>query len=76
MKIIFKKETIHLLGEVEAIYPLKELNAEKIMELLESCIRFEEVLEFVEEDNNSPISHKLKELIENGLSQSKETSSE
>lgn len=75
MKLTFKKEKIELSQGCEKIYNLKELNGEKIVEILELCIQYEETLVFEEEVDCSPISHKLCELIKNGLSQTKDNTS-
>ena len=59
MKITFKKEQIALSQGYDKIYLLQELNAEKLVEILEFCIKNEEGLIIDESQDISPFSHKL-----------------
>ena len=76
MKLTFKQEQIELSQECEKTYLLKDLNSEKIVEILELCIQYEENLSFEEAPDASPISRKLCELIKNGITQTKESVSD
>lgn len=76
MKITFKKEQIELSQGYDKIYLLQELNAEKLVEILEFCIKNEEGLIIEESQDISPFSHKLCDLIKNGIEQTKENMSE
>ena len=76
MKITFKKEQIELSQGYDKIYLLQELNAEKLVEILEFCIKNEGGLIIEESQDISPFSHKLCELIKNGIAQTKENISE
>lgn len=76
MKVTFKKEQIELSHGYDKIYLLQELNAEKLVEILEFCIKNEEGLIIEESQDISPFSHKLCELIRNGIAQTKENISE
>ena len=72
MKITFKSEQIELSQGCEKTYLLKELNAESIVEILEFCIKNEEDLSFELNEDASPISVKLLELIKSGLKETQE----
>lgn len=76
MKITFKKEQIELSQGYDKIYLLQELNAEKLVDILEFCIKNEEGLIIEESQDISPFLHKLCELIKNGIAQTKENISE
>ena len=76
MKLTFKKEQIELSQGCERTYQLNELNSEKIIEILELCIQYEDDLNFEIDDDATPISKKLCELIKTGLKETKETASE
>ena len=76
MKITFKKEQIELSQGYDKIYLLQELNAEKLVEILEFCIKNEEGLIIEESQDISLFSHKLCDLIKNGIEQTKENMSE
>lgn len=74
MKVIFGKEKISCdsQGSVEE-FPLQDINAEKLVALLEKCVSSEPDIKFEAEADVSPFANKLKEIIESAFAQGAES---
>ena len=66
-KIIFDLDTIILKDEKEEKYLINDLNALKLMEILEYCVNNENEIEICIEEKASPISKKLYDFLKQAL---------
>lgn len=68
MEIIFGKDSITWIeNEKDTSILLSELDPSQLINLLEKCVSSETNLNFIESDDISPFSKKLKELIESAF---------
>lgn len=71
-KITFDIDSIILQDEEKKVYVINDLNAVKLMEILEFCVNNENDLEICLEEKASPISKKLQEFLRQALEKQEE----